>query len=207
MKRFSTLTLGFALVLGATHTTFADPLQWNLSTLTFQGGSYPSGAVSTGTLSGSFTYDAVTNGFATWSIQLSGFPGTGIPGTGLSLTPADTILTTNGFCFSCLPGSFSVFPTPNPVTGIGGPLFNFSALALSFSQPLTDAGGTVPLDRNIDGTVLILDLANFGSFGLQSPGGSATAVPEPSSAALVLLVSVGFGGLFLRRLRHSRPKS
>jgi hypothetical protein len=196
MKRFCTLTLRFVLVLGAADTTFADPLQWDLSTLTFQGTSYPSLAVSTGTVSGSFTYDADTNKYATWSIQLSGFPGTGIPGTGLLLTPANTVLTPNGFCVSCLPGSFAVFAGSNP-------LFNFSALGLNFTQSLTDAGGTVPVDRS---SVMILDLQTFGSFELQSPGGSVSAaVPEPASAALTLIVAIGFGTLLLRRPRHGRP--
>jgi hypothetical protein len=197
MKRFFKLTLGIVFVFGATYRIFADPLQWDLSTLTFSATSFPAGMVSTGTVTGSFTYDADTNSFTTWNIELSGFLGTGIPVSGLLLTPADTMLATTGFCLSCPRGSFALFESPNP-------LFNFSALALSFTQPLTDAGGTVPVDGSTNNTVMILDLPTFNSFELQSPGGSASAVPEPSSAALTLLVVIGFGALFLRRLRHYR---
>jgi hypothetical protein len=192
MKLFSTLTLRFVFVLGAAHTILADPLQWDLSTLTFSATSFTTGAVSTGTVTGSFTFDADTNIDTTWTIQLSGFPSTPVPASGLLLTPADSSL----FCTPCSPNYFLITdPTlANALVGLG----------LFFTQPLTDAGGTTPVD-SFTGTGLVLNTPNFGTFLLQSPGGSAFAVPEPSSAALTLVVAIGFATLFLRRLRHSRP--
>jgi hypothetical protein len=189
MKLFSTLTLRFVFALGAAHTLFADPLQWELSTLTFSATSFTTGAVSTGTVSGSFTYDADTNTDTTWAIQLSGFPGTPVPASGLLLTPADSSL----FCTPCSPDYFFIFD-PTLSSGLAG-------LSLSFPQPLTDAGGTVPVAGF---TSLVLNTPDFGTFNLQSPG-SVSAVPEPSSAALTLIVSICFGTLFLRRWRYGRP--
>jgi hypothetical protein len=195
MKRFFTLTLRFVLVLGATHTVFADPLQWELSTLTFSATSFPGGVVSTGSVTGLFTYDADTGHFATWSIELSGFPGTPVPATGLLLTPANS---SSPCMTNCFPTQFDIFD-PTHTTA-------FTLLDLTFTQPLTDAGGTVPVDTGMLATLLFLDTPNFSTFSLQSPGGSASAVPEPSSAALTLVVAIGFGMLFMRRLRHSCPK-
>jgi hypothetical protein len=191
MKRFSTLIIPFVFVLGAVApTTLADPLQWNLSTLTFSATSFPpGGAATTGTVTGSFTYDANTNVYTTWSIDISGFPGTAVPASGLLLTPADTSIA--GFCTGC--NRFSIY---DPAA-----LSPFWTLLLDFTQPLTDAGGTV----SINDTFFQLNAPNFATFRLQGPSGSVSAVPEPSSAALILVVAIGFGTLFLRRFRHSRP--
>jgi hypothetical protein len=192
MKQFSTLTLRFLFVLGAAHTIFADPLQWNLSPLTLSATSFPGGVVSTGTMTGSFTYDAATNSFTTWSFDLSGFPGTGVPASGLLLTPANTFTCPTSPLNQCYPTEIVLLPT------VSEP---FRALDLFYTKPLTDAGGTIPISL----ADLFLDNPNFGTFGLQSPGGSVSAVPEPSAAALTLVVAIAFGTLCLWRLRQSRP--
>jgi hypothetical protein len=188
MRRFFTFTLRFVFVLGAAHTILADPLQWDLSTLTFQANSLPPGTVSTGTATGSFTYNADTNSFTTWSIELSGFAGTAVPAGGLLLTSANT----SSSCPPCSPTNFYIV---DPTFSTG-----FDFLSLLFAQPLTDAGGTVSMSSGI----MALNTPNFGTFFLQGPS-SVSSVPEPSSAALTLIISIGFGALFLRRLRHSRP--
>jgi len=186
MKRFLALTLGLLSALGAAATASADPLQWDLSTLTFQGTSFPSGAVSTGTVTGSFTYNADTNIYTTWSIELSGFPGTPVPGSGLSLTPANT------FCpqtLLCTATEFAIFNST-----ASSP---FSAIGLFFAQPLTDVGGTVSI---VPGSgILYLNTPNFGTFHLQSPGGSVTATPEPSTSTMVVLAIFGLCVAYQRR--------
>jgi hypothetical protein len=193
MKLFFTMTLRFVFVLGAAHVVIADPLQWNLSTLTLAGSSYPAGVVSTGTMTGSFTYDADTNRFTTWSFDLSGFPGTGVPASGLQLMPANTSTCPTSPLNQCYPTEIVLLST------VPGP---FDVFDLFFTQPLTDAGGTIPISLDD----LYLDVLDFKTFSLQIPGGSVSTAPEPSSAALTLIVSIGFGALFSRRLRHSCPR-
>jgi hypothetical protein len=175
MKRFTTFTLRFVFILGAAHAIFADPLQWNLSTLTLAETSYhPPGVASTGTMTGSVTYDADTNVYTTWSIELTGFPGTGVPASGLLLTPENT-----SACVA-VPGFPCYYPTEIVLLStVPGP---FEVLDLFFAQPLTDAGGTIPISTDD----LYLDVPEFGTFSLQSPGGSVSTAPEPSSAALTL---------------------
>ena len=182
MHRYSALTLGLLTILGAAGSASADPVQWDLSTLTFQATSFPSGVVSTGTVTGSFTYNADTNTYTTWSLDLSGFPGTGVPASGLLVTPANTSL----FCSPCAPNFLLIDSTLSSA---------LSSFELFFTQPLTDAGGTVSIGP--DGGFLIFDTLDFGTF--HTPGGSLTATPEPSASALVVLVAFGLCLTYQRR--------
>ena len=193
IRRFYATALGFLSALGAAGTAGADPVQWDLSTLTFQATSFPSGEVSTGTMTGSFTFDADTGHFTTWSIELSGFPGTPVPATGLLLTPANS---SSPCDLNCPPTDFAIFD-PTRLTA-------FSLLQLSYTPPLTDAGGTASLLDGLN-TVLFLNTPDFSTFSLQGPG-SVTATPEPSASALVVLVAFGLCVAYQRR-RMTRLES
>jgi hypothetical protein len=186
IRRFHATALGFLSALGAAGTAGADPVQWDLSTLTFQATSFPSGVVSTGTMTGSFTFDADTGHFTTWSIELSGFPGTPVPATGLLLTPANS---SSPCDVNCLPTDFAIFD-PTRLTA-------FSLLQLSYTPPLTDAGGAASLLDGLN-TVLFLNTPDFSTFSLQGPG-SVTATPEPSTGAVVVLVAFGLCLAYQRR--------
>jgi hypothetical protein len=190
VKLFLGSILWLLPALVTTGTANAGPVTWNLSTLNLDlccGGS-PTGLQ--GTVTGSFTFNADTNTYAAWSILLSGFAGTGTDG--LLLTPA----TSTVVLFD--PGSF--LGLRSDLTGpFGAPRV---VLNLSFFPPLTDAGGTTSAGGNMH---FNLDTPLLGTFS--GPHGTASSVPEPSAAALVL-AAAGFGFCVLRVIfrRRSRPK-
>jgi len=156
----------------------ADPVLWTLSTLKFDFGT-GFALANGGKASGFFTYDADTNTYSDWNIDVSDF-GAGFNQGNALVTPATSSLQ---------------FATPQ--------LFDLSYSSsqaffdLFFVVPLTDSGGDVEVFANV------VDAGN-AFYSWQAPG-TASAVPEPASAVF-LLAGIGFCALcvFLHQRRFGR---
>jgi hypothetical protein len=169
--RFSSSLIGMSWLLGASVVgANASPLVWNIPTLTFQQlNSSP------GTVSGVFTYDADTNSYSAWSIDISGFSDSVLNGLA---TPATSTLA---------PFSAS---TNFPVLYSSGQAefelaFGFVSGGIFTSVPLTDLGGSVP------GFAEVIDVPNFTSWNSGVVPVAASASPEPMPGVLVLLGGIG----------------
>jgi hypothetical protein len=149
----------------------ATPVLWQLVGVTFTDGA---------TASGAFTYDAALDIYSSWNIIVT--PGTltaydyqpGVDSGFLGIHPAGQV-------------DFVAFPPATPGRFI----------RLTFSSPLTGAGGTDPLRTDNSG----FECNNCTIFRYIT-GGAVTSVPEPSNLTLVsaalaiagLLRRVGFRG-------------
>lgn len=158
----------------------AAPLQWTLNDVTFDDG---------GTASGSFVYDAAADAYSSINI---------------TTTPGTTVTTGSTYQYACTgAGTESVVCTLAPPTSTRTVLFSATpssdlsgkmALALFFSAPLTDAGGT----RNLDVASLAFAEATCFSpdcFSLMDPmrgitGGTITASP-PAPATIAPVPTMG----------------
>lgn len=208
MNRFFTLILGLSAVVGTPDVAKAGPIVWNLSTMNFDiicCGGIPTGHQ--GTVTGSFTYNADTDTYLTWSIQLSGFSGTGTDG--LLLTPATSSISQANYCLqNWIPGGtcgvqdFKYgFDLKSNQAGPGTG-FPLADVQLAFApQPPTDSGGTIPV-AGTEGTTLLLDFPNFSSFGQVPVNGTASAAPEPAAGWLVLFAVFGLLMFSQRRRRR-----
>jgi len=138
----------------------ADPILWTLTTLNFDSGAgiqFANG----GMASGFFTYNADTNTYSDWNIDVFDF-GAGF-NQGNALATAAT--------------SFIQFATPQSfdLSYSSGQAF----FDLFFDVPLTDSGGDVKVFANV------VDAGN-AFFSWQAQGTASGVVPEPSSTLLLL---------------------
>lgn len=164
--RFLSGLMGRCLLLGAgVIAADANPIIWTITPLNFS----PSG-----TVSGVFTYDADTNLYSAWSIDLSDFEDPVVNGL---VTPSTSVIS-----------SFSSSTEFNFSYSAGQAEFNlgFATFDPGFTGvPLTDAGGSVP------GFAGVIDIPNFTSWNTGLLPSVASTAPEPMSAVLVLIS--GFG--------------
>src|SRR5258708_6857702 len=80
---FKRLMIGLLLFSGAGSVADAGPLVWTLQGVSFQGGNFQS----SGSATGSFTFNADTQLLLTWNISVTG---TSDPGLNLTYTPANS---------------------------------------------------------------------------------------------------------------------
>ena len=185
MKTSSAIAL--VLLLGtAIAPVKASPITWYLSTLNFTFGAGPeltAGGVGTG----SFTYDAVTNTYSAWNINVSGF---GYPPANGLFTPATSYVSfasAEYFDLTSLSGQgtleigfFSTFNPPN-------------------QEPLPNSG-------SVDVLANLAPAPPFSIYSWQTEG-TASTVPEPASVNLILLggVVLCMSSIFLHRRLSRRP--
>lgn len=201
MKRLALRILEIAFVLlvlfGVPSIASADGITWTLNGVTFgDWTNFASGATigtvigTGGTASGSFVYDPNNGSNGTYS------------NISVSTTPWATLLVPTGYT--------SLTPLANSnSTGLGlqtppcsDPscldLTNISFLFLVFSNPLTNAGGTIPISLlpGDSGELLCLNTAcdAFDTRSVASGEVSAVATPEP---AAFLLLGIGLLALLI----------
>ena len=180
-------------LIAASSWAAAAPLDWRFEATGFEiNGLGPI----TGTLSGSFTYDADTNAYSNIDVTAAGFAFAFLDGTFNSI-------------YSGHPDNPEFDPTASSLTLIRGAVSDFEAVEnlffLSFAAPLTNAGGTFGMGTGAEiydctggsGTTCIFQYAGGSSAGFY------TTAPVPTPAALSLLVTgaLALGAVGLRRRR------
>ena len=173
-----TFAVAVALSAGAAH---AVPLVWTLQNISFVDGA---------TASGSFTYDASIQTYTAWNINTTqtvdrgAIGGTSLPGaayTTNNFTNASTSYYLNA-------KSFGVKNT------LSASVLQFG---LVFVAPLTDAGGTVAL-KTIGGG-FESTASGFASRSVVAGVGSVSASPVPEPGSATLLLAGGAALLWWRR--------
>jgi hypothetical protein len=185
--------LGVFLVLWAASAVFANasPILWNLSTLNYNPSTFDP-TFGSGTVSGSFVFDADTNTLSLWSISTAGFA----PETNITFTPANSTAS-SGLGGSC--GSLAC-------TFLLSDTIFHDFLNLMFDSPMTNAGGTIGISSQAF-QFLKLDVPTVTTYYLASPG-SVTSTPEAAPSMLVFVGALALLGF--RRIRgriHRAQKS
>ncbi len=204
---FALPTLLTATTLTLVASTFVESaqavsLQWSFQNAVFEDG---------GTLTGSFNYDADTNTYSNINISVSGSVNT--PEGLFHFQPITYQTSTNcssppGYDWSCFFGATS---TQFQVEHYWSPTLPDRHIALFFSQPLTNAGGTITLlgfsegyrDAQIpngaDDDLVWLRLQNSEQVAQLVAQPSVAAVPEPSNIAGLALAGILGTAQLLRR--------
>jgi len=197
MKRPTLRILKIAFVLlvlfGAPSIATADGITWTLSGVAFGDWTTASGATigTGGTASGSFFFDALNpNTYSDISVSTTAWATLLVPTIYTSLTPLANSNST-GLGLQAPPCSDPSCPD----------LTNISFLFLVFSNPLTNAGGTVQISLLPSDSVEELLCLNSGcsDFDVRlvtggEVSGVATATPEPAS---FLLLGIGLLALLI----------
>jgi hypothetical protein len=195
---FVVSTAATIAILSFANSASAVPLPWTLMSVSFTDG---------GSATGTFTFDAVTNTYSAFNINVSG-------GNEMLFPP-----------FTYSQGTSSVLSTSSAIglTLVSNEMVNSGLgvthrfLNLPFGEnttfiPLTDAGGVVPIMSSFvlgETNPLAIGSPGFPGGGLafrgREPGGSVTAIPGPIvGAGLPGLILVGGGLLgWWRRRRQS----
>jgi hypothetical protein len=185
---FVVSTAATIAVLSFANSASAVPLIWTLDSAFFRvsdGG---------GSATGTFTYDADTNTYLNFNISVAGGdtssfpPFTYSPATSFLRVPLDPISL-----------SISSNEIVNPIS----PVFNRRTLFLAFNEPLTDAGGVIPImnPAGLGGDAEFNPTISPSNRGFS--GGFVTApVPGPIAGAGLpglILASGGLLGWWRRR--------
>jgi hypothetical protein len=173
VSKFVLCLLAMLWIGGAAH---AASLTWTIENATLT--SQLTG--DTGTMSGSFGYDADTNTYSNFVISVTGFINTGVP---------EDIYVWRGIYSDVLPGTAlqlnSEKGSPNPLQ----PVY----LTLDFSSALTGTGGIVAINSGI---VLTNALYNNDPpyAAILGEGATVSAVPVPAAVWLFgsALLSIGW---------------
>ena len=178
MKRLGILKIALVLLVlfGLPSIASADGITWTLDGVTFGDWTTSSGVTigTGGSASGSFVFDALANTYSDVSVSTTPWATLLVPTNYTSLTP--------------LANSNS---TGLGLGGGGSDLTNISLLFLVFTDPLTNAGGTIPISL-LPGDSLEVLCLNTGcdAFDMRSVTSgkvSAAAVATPEPAAFLLL--------------------
>ncbi|SRR5258708_744923 len=187
MKRLTLRILKIALVLlvlfGVPSIASADGITWTLDGVTFGDWTTSSGATIGigGSTSGSFVFDALNpNTYSDISVSTTPWATLLVPTSYTSLTPLANSNST-GLGLQTPPCS-----DPSCLD-----LTNISFLFLVFSNPLTNAGGTIPISLlpGDSSELLCLNTAcdDFDTRSVASGEVSAVVTPTPEPAAFLLL--------------------
>ena len=164
-------TLAVAVILSCTAPAAATVLTWTLHDVVFDDG---------GTAEGTFDFDADTTTFSNLNISVSGGDATFFPA--FVYTPATTHLE------DPLTATDLSIHANQVVIGDTRTLF------IQFEQPLTNAGGTsvVQNPNGLGGDSEFRTLVTSPPFGQRGfiLGGTVTAVPEPSSFAILAFAAL-----------------
>ncbi len=187
--RRSTIVLVLLVLFGLPSIASADGITWTLGGVTFGDWTTSAGATigTGGSATGSFIYDALTNlPLGTYSsISISTTP----------WVPLSAPTTTTYTSLSPLVNSNS---GGLGLGGGGSDLTNISFLFLVFTDPLTNAGGTIPISVIPGDSMEFLCLdSGCTTFDARSVTGgevSAVATPEPTA---FLLLGIGLFALLI----------
>ena len=184
-----------AIVLAApfvfcTNSASASPVTWFLNNATFDDG---------GTAVGNFTFDADTITYTTFNISVAGGDTTLFPP--FTYSPATSQIlpgASNATALSIVSNDVTVVSLPGGGTRVDPQ----RRLFMDFGVPLTNAGDTVGIlnPAGLGGDAEFSSLPGFSPpFGQRgfTGGATAAAVPEPSSATLMIL---GVGAFSTRLL-------
>ena len=196
MKRPTLRILKIALILlvlfGVPSIASADGITWTLNGVTFGDWTTSSGATigTGGSASGSFVFDALNpNTYSDISVSTTPWATLLVPTSYTSLTPLANSNST-GLGLQTPPCS-----DPSCVD-----LTNISFLFLVFDDPLTNAGGTIPISLVPGDSMEFICLdAGCGTFDARSVTGGevsgvAVATPEPAAS---LLLGIGLLALLI----------
>lgn len=179
LKILTGLICGWCLLGASVTIANASPLVWEIPTLNFTTGG--------GTVSGVFTYDADTNAYSAWSIDVSGFSDPVMNGL---LTPA-----TSSVASFASSGSFDLSYSSGQSAFEA--VFGYNSGFNFISVPLTDSGGDVP-----GMSFVLLDVPNYTSFNTGPLPVVAFTTPEPMSAVLVVLGGLSLSVFCKMRMRR-----
>jgi hypothetical protein len=163
-------------------TANASLLTWNLEDFVFNDG---------GTASGSFTFDPTTGHYTNISIVTTA--GTAQPGRSYDIS--DPVSQGNS--------TFLAVVNSANLASLNGSPF----LAFQWAVPLTSTGGTVGVDLNsfhYEGTCANAACGGFAVDRFLVSGDITTAVPEPSTWAMMILGFFGIGFMAYRRSRKDQ---